>query len=227
MIPVTVKHLVVNSENNGFVCLLADEQTDRYLPIGVGSYEAQAIALKLGPKQEVPRPLTHDLLASTIEQVGSSVDHVTIDDLHENVFHAHVSLLNEGDGPGKNVVDVEARPSDAIALALRTGSSIFVTEDVMDQGGVEAAMVEEREETGSRLEELREQLEEAVEAEDYEKAARLRDEIQEVQSEIRRRDESIEGLDEELEEQLTRAFEESGEDPDGGGSGNDNDASAD
>lgn len=206
MIPVNVKQLVVNPENNSFVCLLTDEDEQRLLPVGVGSFEAQAIALKLGNDREVPRPLPHDLMASVVDRTGSRVERVSIDELRDNEFRAHITLRPAG---GEEPVQVEARPSDAIALALRTDSSILVAEDVMERGSVRQEKVRRTDRSHPRLERLRGQLEDAVEAEDYEKAARVRDEIQEVQSEIRREEESLEDLEEDLGDRLTRDYRES------------------
>ncbi len=207
MIPVNVKQLVVNPENNSFVCLLTDQDEERLLPVGVGSFEAQAIALKLGDgRGELPRPLPHDLMASVVDRTGSRVERVSIDELRDNEFRAHITLRPGG---GEEPVQVEARPSDAIALALRTDSSILVAEDVMERGSVRQERVRRTDRNHPRLERLRGKLEDAVEAEDYEKAARVRDEIQEVQSEIRREAESLEDLEEDLGDRLTRDFRES------------------
>lgn len=216
MIPVTVQQLVVNPENNSFICLLRDTEEERVLPVGVGSFEAQAIALKLGGDRQLPRPLTHDLMASVLDRTGSRVERVSIDDLRDNEFQAHIMLRPGEDGDS---VEVEARPSDAIALALRTDSSIFVDEDVMDRGGIQEEMIQETRQDHPRLEALRETLEEAVEAENYEKAARVRDEIQEIQSDIRREAESLDDLEEGLGDRLTRDFRESPRDGTGGGGG--------
>lgn len=203
-----VKQLVVNPENNGFVCLLTDRDEERVLPVGVGSFEAQAIALKLGRDRPMPRPLTHDLMVSAIDRMGSRVERVNIVDLRDNEFFAHVLLKREGEE--QEAVKVNARPSDAIALALRTESDIFVSEDVMERGGIEADAIQESGGAADpRLQALRDRMGEAVREEDYEKAARLRDRIQEVQSEIRRRAEAMDDVDEDLGERLTRDFGDS------------------
>lgn len=213
MVPVTVQQLVVNPENNSFICLLQGTEDERVLPVGVGSFEAQAIALKLGSQRQLPRPLTHDLMASVLDRTGSRVERVSIDDLRDNEFRAHIVLRPSGE---EDSVAVEARPSDAIALALRTDSSILVSEDVMDRGGIREEMIQRTPGEHPRLKALREDLEEAVEAENYEKAARVRDEIQEVQSEIRREAESLDDLEEGLGDRLSRDFRESSSEGSGG-----------
>ncbi len=104
----------------------------RYLPVVIGIAEVQAIKLKLGGI-EPPRPLTHDLLALMIKQLGATIEKIVIDRLEENTFFAKIYLRNE---KGESVV-VDARPSDSVALAVRVGSPIFAEEAVMAKAGIE------------------------------------------------------------------------------------------
>jgi uncharacterized protein len=110
--------------------LLRSAEGERLLPIGIGPVELSAIATRLAGL-EPERPLTHDLLKDIVEQIGAFVACVEITELHDSVFRAAITL-STGDGE----VDVDARPSDAIALAVRTDAPIFASDQVMDEGSV-------------------------------------------------------------------------------------------
>jgi bifunctional DNase/RNase len=112
------------------VVILKEVDSERYLPIWIGPYEADAIALEL---QEVPmqRPFTHDLLRAVIGELGASVTHILINDLREDTFYARIVL----DVQGRHA-EVDSRPSDAIALAVRAKCPIYVEESVIDKAGV-------------------------------------------------------------------------------------------
>lgn len=112
------------------VVILKEVDSERYLPIWIGPYEADAIALEL---QEVPmqRPFTHDLLRAVIGELGASVTHILINDLREDTFYARIVL----DVQGRHA-EVDSRPSDAIALAVRAKCPIYVEETVIDKAGV-------------------------------------------------------------------------------------------
>lgn len=107
------------------VVILRDMEGKRHLPILIGPFEATAIALAL-EGQKVPRPLSHDLMKSIIESLDAKVDRVIIDDIKDNTFYAKV-ILKAGGEP----VEVDARPSDSIALALRTDAPIYVSEQII------------------------------------------------------------------------------------------------
>ena len=177
------------STGGAYAILLKEINGNRRLPIIIGAFEAQAIALEIeGIKP--PRPLTHDLLKQVLDNLGAAVMEVVIDELRENTFYAKIilevsALTNE----------VDARPSDAIALAVRTQSPIYVAEKVMEAAAFlpsEESGKEERlsqENPGNKKEEvpktkeakiasLQNKLKEAIAAEEYEKAAKLRDDIQ-------------------------------------------------
>lgn len=109
------------------VVILKDTDGKRFLPILIGPFEATAIALAL-EGTPVPRPLSHDLMKSIIESLKAKVLRIVIHDLHENTFYAKVVLEANG-----GTLEVDARPSDSIALALRTNSPIFVSERIMLQ----------------------------------------------------------------------------------------------
>ncbi|MEI6503724.1 MAG: bifunctional nuclease family protein [Armatimonadota bacterium] len=140
--------------------LLADEEETRLLPIWIGPFEANAIALELQGKT-YPRPLTHDLLRSVIEALGYAVTQVSVTRLEAGTFYAELTLQGEG-----RTVQIDARPSDALALALRTGASIFVAEDVLAENQILAREAEEVE-----IEKFRELLGELGSADEGEPGA--------------------------------------------------------
>lgn len=118
------------------VVILKDLEGKRYLPILIGPFEATAIALALEGTQ-VPRPLSHDLMKSVIEALRARVDRIVIHDIQENTFYAKV-VLESNVGP----LEIDARPSDSIALALRTNSPIYVSERIILEETVEDKTVE-------------------------------------------------------------------------------------
>lgn len=125
MLRMKVKAVGIDRESLFPVVILADEGEESYVPLLIGPAEANAIAVVL-ENVEVPRPLTHDLLLSSALALGAKVDKVVITDLSEDVDHAEIHYLQGG-----KTVRVDARPSDAIALALRAGASIFVDEKII------------------------------------------------------------------------------------------------
>ncbi|RPI17322.1 MAG: hypothetical protein EHM58_09640 [Ignavibacteriae bacterium] len=178
----------------GYALILKEVGGDRRLPIIIGSFEAQHIALELeGIKP--PRPLTHDLLKNIIEQLGFSISHVFINELRDGTFFAKIKM-DVG-----SVDEVDARPSDAIALALKFAVPIYVSEDVMNEVSFIPEKEEDIEEESEqekqteftpkipenvdpfikRMNKLKSDLKEAVEKEDYEKAAFIRDEIKKME----------------------------------------------
>ncbi|MHB8797493.1 MAG: bifunctional nuclease family protein [Thermoanaerobaculia bacterium] len=122
-----VKALIVDPVANMPVVILRDAEDRSFLPIWVGVFEANAIALQLEGVR-TPRPMTHDLLKQTITQLDGTVERVVITKLHENTFFAELHLR-----VGGRAVVVDSRPSDAIALALRTSSPVFVEEAVLEK----------------------------------------------------------------------------------------------
>ena len=124
----------VSMQNYQRVVILRAKGSDSYLPIWIGPNEADSIALKL-QEVSVPRPLTHDLLGSVIDNLGASVDHIVVSDLTDDTFYAKIVLTHNG---GK--LEVDSRPSDAIALAVRSESPIYAEESVLKKGGVQMDM---------------------------------------------------------------------------------------
>jgi len=189
---VDILGLSTNPASGGaYALILREVQGNRRLPIIIGQAEAQSIALEMeGIKP--PRPLTHDLMKNIIAAFGGELSDVVIDDLRDGTFFAKLNIDNQ---------QIDSRPSDAIALAVRYGVQIYVASAVMD----EASFVPEEEEEDQppaaarqekqkprsksqapttkqdRLEQLHQQLREAIEKENYEKAAHVRDEIRRLE----------------------------------------------
>jgi len=125
-IEMTIKGLMVDPITNMPIIILRDEEGQRVLPIWVGIFEANAIALQI-ENIATPRPMTHDLLRNVIQDLNASVQKVVVCDLKENTFYALIYVTTGGE-----TVAIDSRPSDAIALALRTRAPIFVEETVID-----------------------------------------------------------------------------------------------
>lgn len=130
MIQMAIEGMGMNPENYRVVVLLKEQTGNRYLPIWIGSAEANAIIVKLRA-EDMPRPLSHDLLYSIISSLKAGVDSVVINELRDDTFHARI-LLNTSEGR----TDVDSRPSDALALAVRAEAPIFAEDTVLDKGGV-------------------------------------------------------------------------------------------
>ena len=176
------------SSGGAYALILNETNGSRRLPIIIGSFEAQAIALEL-ENIKPPRPMSHDLMKNIVMNFDSRVDHILINDLSEGTFYAKV-ILEKAD----QLFEIDARPSDAIALAVRFGCKIYVTEKVLKEAGIRTDdtvevsseeskdVVEEPniEKELSKLEKLELDLHTAIEMENYEKAAKIRDQIQKL-----------------------------------------------
>jgi hypothetical protein len=186
------------SSGGAYALVLGEIDGNRRLPIIIGAFEAQAIALEL-EKIQPPRPMTHDLLRDTFEAVEIGVSEVVIDELREGTFFAKVRYQHNGEEH-----QLDSRPSDAVALAVRVDAPIYVAPAVLDEAGITAdeedmsslasaeatatgGSIEEGEEEEAspmtQLERKEKELQKAVEEENYEKAAKLRDEIEELKQE--------------------------------------------
>ena len=157
MVKMQVFRVGIDQQRGVPFVLLADEEEKRLLPIWIGPFEANAIATEMRGKT-FPRPLTHDLLRQTVEALGYRLTQVAVTRLEEGTFYAELTL--EGETQTK-VVD--ARPSDAIALALRAGASIFVDDEVLKRNQILAT--EGEEEDAQDMEKFRELLD-GLQAED-------------------------------------------------------------
>ena len=127
MIRMEIKGLLMDPVSNMPVVILRDTEKGLFLPIWVGIFEANAIALEM-EKIATPRPMTHDLLKNLLAELDAHVERVVINDLRENTFFARIHLTRKD-----STLSVDSRPSDAIALALRSHAEIFVEEEVLEK----------------------------------------------------------------------------------------------
>lgn len=190
MIQVQVEKISFYPPSKGYAVLLKESLGSRYLPVIVGSFEAQSIALALEEVQ-MPRPMTHDLFCNILEELNIEIREVLISSLTDGTFFSKISLAGES-GSG----EVDSRPSDAIALALRVGAPIYVTEAVMEEASVQEltestvspsdnpAEEVSPQQSQDHLKQLEEQLARAVLDEEYEAAAVIRDKIKKIHAEI-------------------------------------------
>ncbi len=182
------------SSPGAYALILKEVSGERRLPIIIGQFEAQAIALELeGIKP--PRPLTHDLVKNVLDSLGTTLSDVVVSELREGTFFARLNV--EGNSVSH---EIDARPSDAIAIAIRFGVPIYVSETVMEEAGTmpeteegdqQAESQSERPKKSrekspaytkeSKMEQLQKELTDAISREDYERAAKLRDEIRRLQ----------------------------------------------
>lgn len=173
MIRVKISGVAIDPVTKGFVVILKDETETRWLPIWIGSYEAKMISLSL-EKIKPLRPLPHDLIKNILDTLGIIVTRVVICNIKENTYFAIIKLRLD-----HTEKEIDARPSDAIALALRVNAPIYVTEDVLNKASTEKIAL--KDEKGMKLTELREKMQKAVEKENYEEAAKLRDQIKSLE----------------------------------------------
>lgn len=173
------------SSGGAYALILTEKDGTRRLPIIIGTFEAQAIALEL-ENIKPPRPMTHDLLKNTLLSFDSKVDHIVVSSLNEGTFFAKIFFKRNGE-----LVEMDARPSDAIALSIRFKASIYVHSSVLEEAGIESQETQKKS-TGPRkstvddspelteIERLEKELKTAIDTENYEKAAKIRDQIQKL-----------------------------------------------
>lgn len=173
------------SSGGAYALILSETDGNRRLPIIIGTFEAQAIALEL-ENIKPPRPMTHDLLKNMVLSFDSNVEKIVINDLSEGTFFAQIHYKRKDEN-----IELDARPSDAIALAIRFGAPIFVNKNVLEEAGLVTEDVSggpgdsPGESTGgkqelTKMEQLEKELKTAIETENYEKAAKLRDQIKKL-----------------------------------------------
>jgi len=160
LIEMKVKFLTFDPSSNGFVVLLVDLENQHVLPIWIGPFEANAIALKL-KKTSSHRPLTHDLIRNLIDVLDCKISHVVVSDLKENTYYGLIYIESQ-----ENQVAIDSRPSDAIAIALGAGAPIFVEENVLQRTKSAVLDKEGRDPTDSLEEWL-----ESLKPEDFESKA--------------------------------------------------------
>lgn len=190
-IQVVILGISATPGGNAFALVLKELEGNRRLPIIIGAFEAQAIAFELEGIVP-PRPMTHDLIKIILESLGSQLNEIYIDELEEGTFHAKM-ILDDG------AIKVDCRPSDAIAVAVRMNVPIFVNSEIFEEAGIITGENEENDEpvnyvkpvddypkqtqksSGNRkLDVLQSQLDKAIKDENYEVAAKLRDEIKKL-----------------------------------------------
>ena len=130
MIEMTIDSIRMSLMNYQRVVILKEKDGERYLPIWIGPAEADSIALKL-QDVKVPRPMTHDLLCSAIEALGATVSSIIVNELRNDTFYARILLIVDGKD-----MEIDSRPSDAIALAVRVEVPIYADESVLDKAGI-------------------------------------------------------------------------------------------
>ena len=130
MIEVNIDSIRVSLMSQHRVAILKDDVSNRYLPIWIGPCEADSITVEL-QDMEMARPLTHDILARTITDLGGEISHVTIKDLRNDVFYAYITINQQG-----KQLEIDSRPSDAMALAVRAQVPIYVEEQVMEKASI-------------------------------------------------------------------------------------------
>jgi bifunctional DNase/RNase len=174
-----------------FALILRELNGNRRLPIIIGAHEAQAIAIEL-ESLKPPRPLTHDLVKSIIESLGATISEIVINELKDGTFYSKIYLETI-----TGTIEVDSRPSDAIAIAVRMGSPIYVDNSIMNEASFEVEGEEEEKDPikqiqaetaqsslsrDEMLKKLSEQLDDSIKNENYEIAAKLRDEIKKLKS---------------------------------------------
>lgn len=182
LVPVEIAGFSPAKQPGGFAIFLREKGTQRCVPIVVGAAEAQAISLILSPLQ-LERPMTHDTIKNIIDALHGSIERIVVTHIEENTFYADILLHNtQGD-----IFHLDARPSDAIALALRNNADICVARSVLDEAGIDIPQEVldgngEKEEENTEINRLKRALNKAVEEENYEEAARLRDELRNAEN---------------------------------------------
>lgn len=179
------------ASNGAYALVLKETDGPRRIPIIIGGFEAQAIALEM-EGIEPPRPLTHDLIKNILDTMNVTVTEASIAELKDGIFFATITLSDDQ--------EIDSRPSDAIAVAVRYGANIYIAEDVMKEAGFipededELTAGEEGEgeiaeaapkapaRPKTKLEQLQDELDAAIRSEDYEKAAAIRDNIKKMSS---------------------------------------------
>ncbi len=180
------------TQSGAYALILTEEKGERRIPIIIGGFEAQAIVIKL-ENLNPPRPLTHDLFKMFADEFRISVMEVFIYKLEEGVFFSKLICNN-----GEKEISLDSRTSDAVALALRFGCPIYITEEILDKAGITISPTNPDIDSGSSIdsifepgnskydtftdEELYKMIDEAVKTEDYEKAGAIRDEIEKRKS---------------------------------------------
>ncbi len=177
-VPAEVIGITVAPPYQGYLLILREIRGIRWLPIFIGQPEAQSISVLL-KKAKTIRPLTFDMIGSLVASANLAVESITVTDLREETFFAEVAIINERGERGK----IDARPSDAVALALKSHAQIFIEERVLIEAGKNEEITLAEVDLQDELRKLNKDLQLAVDKEAYEDAARIRDQIRALQKE--------------------------------------------
>ena len=178
MIPVKVQKITYYHPNRSYAVILKELDGDRRLPVLIGAFEAQSIAIAM-EYMETPRPLTHDLITNLIKGINANLTAVKIIKLKDGIFYSVLDIQSKKIGHR----EIDSRPSDALAIALRMHAPIFVSSDIMNESiTLEKDFKNIEDEIGQEpvIEALEKQLEKAIEEEEYEVAAKIRDKIKKI-----------------------------------------------
>jgi bifunctional DNase/RNase len=173
----------VAKAEQGSAVLIKPIGSEVAVPIFIGPLEAHAILIGLA-NHKMPRPLTHDLLIATLEQLGTKISRIEITELKEGTFYGRLVLSRSGED-----IIMDSRPSDCVALAVRAKCPIFIDEAVVDEAGIPITAADAEKGTKSsevhaQIAFLQKELEKAVEEENYEEAAQLRDQIKKLEAKL-------------------------------------------
>ncbi|MDB9722944.1 DUF151 domain-containing protein [Candidatus Marinimicrobia bacterium] len=178
MIPVKVQKITYYHPNRSYAVILKELDGDRRLPVLIGAFEAQSIAMAM-ESIETPRPLTHDLISNLIKGINANLSSVKIIELKDGVFYSVLDIQSKKIGHR----EIDSRPSDALAIALRMHAPIFVSTDIMDEAiilGKDLQNIEDEIKQEPMIDTLEKQLQKAIQEEEYEVAARIRDKIKNI-----------------------------------------------
>ena len=178
MIPVKIQKISYYHPNRSYAVILKELDGDRKLPVLVGAYEAQSIAMAM-EYLETPRPLTHDLIVNLINGIEGKLSSVKITKLEDGVFFSILDIQSNSLGHK----EIDSRPSDALAVALRMHSPILVANDVMEEAIIfenDSEKIANDIQEEPKIQLLERQLQKAIDKEEYEMAARIRDKINEI-----------------------------------------------
>ena len=180
MLPVKIKKISYYHPSRSYAVILEEIDGDRNLPVLVGAYEAQSIAMAM-EFVETPRPLTHDLIVNMINEINSKISSIKITKVEDGIYFSCINI--DSKVLGKKSID--SRPSDALAIALRIHAPILVAEEVMKEAIVweeDSFIIEDEIKQSPEMKVLEQQLQKAIDKEQYEIAARIRDKIKDIDS---------------------------------------------
>ena len=178
MIPVKIQKITYYHPSRSYAVILKELDGDRSLPVLIGAFEAQSIAMAM-EYMETPRPLTHDLITNLIKGIDANLSAVKIIKLKDGVFYSVLDIKSNKIGQR----EIDSRPSDALAIALRMHAPILVSTEIMNEAIIlekDLQNIEDEMEQDPMIENLEKQLQKAIEEEEYEVAARIRDKIKNI-----------------------------------------------